>query len=209
MIRILIADDHPIVRLGLRHALESPNRRVVVAEARNGSEAVELAATHQPDVIVMDSMMPLLDGLSALRRIRDLAPDSDVIVYTINDSETLLREFIDAGVMGYVLKSETANLIPAVEAVADHRTYYSPWAQRVMLDALGNYRMDRWPDLTGREREVVKLVADGLSSKEVASHLGISLKTVETHRSSAMSKLQVNGTAELVRYAVRNRLVEP
>jgi DNA-binding NarL/FixJ family response regulator len=215
MLRILLADDHEIVRRGLKELLEEQAGWTVCAEAANGREAVELAARSRPHVAILDFSMPELNGLEATRRIRQAAPDTEVLVFTMHGSEELIREVLSAGARGYLLKSDaTRQLIPAVESVARHMPYFSGQVSTVVLDgflkgkpaqpvALGAER------LTSREREIVQLLAEGNSNKAIASRLDLSVKTVETHRSSVMRKLDLNSLADIVRFAVRNHIIQP
>ena len=215
-IRILIADDHDIVRRGLRDLLEEHPGFEVCAEAGDGRDAVECAVQTQPNVAVLDYAMPGLNGLEATRRIRAMLPDTEVLVYTMHDSETLLRELLAAGARGYALKSDAARyLITAVEELARHRPFFTGRVSETLLRA---YLQPDPPDfslkavagsLTSREREIVQLLAEGRSNKDIAAALTISIKTVETHRAAIMRKLSLDSIADLVRYAVRNGLVEP
>jgi DNA-binding NarL/FixJ family response regulator len=212
MTRILIADDHDVVRRGLRGLLAMQAGWEVCAEARSGDEAVEQAATHLPDVAILDALMPRMDGLTATRRIRERAPDTEVCVFTMHQTEELVSDVLAAGARGYVLKSDpTRHLLAAVEALARHGSFLTP----SLSDALvfrHRRRSGHAPagvsPLTAREREVVRLLAVGRGNKGIGAALGISVKTVESHRSNIMRKLELDTIVDLVRYAVRNRLVE-
>lgn len=207
--RILVADEHEIVRFGLRTLLEAQATWRVVAEAANGKEAIIKAVEMAPDVAIIDYSLPLSSGLEVTRQIRAKSPGTEVLIFTINDNETIIRELLQAGVRGYLLKSEAAlDLIAAVRAVASGKLYLTPSLSEALLLSF-TARLDREVSaLSTRERQVVQLVAEGCASKVIARLLKISLKTVETHRAATMRKLNVSSSAALVRYAVRNKLVE-
>ncbi len=214
MIRILLADDHDVVRRGIRNLLETCESWEVCGEARNGREAVELATKLKPDVAIVDLEMPELNGLEVTRRIRAALPQIEVLIFTMHDTEQLVRQVVAAGARGYVLKSDVDRyLITAVESLAMHKPFFtSAIAETILNGFLSNdYKGDHisYGPLTERERQIVKLIADNQSSKEIASMLQISVKTVESHRSTIMRKLSVNSAVELVRYAIRNHIVEP
>ncbi|MFE1598316.1 response regulator [Methylobacterium sp. ID0610] len=209
---ILIVDDHSAIRRGVRAILESHLGFAVVGEAGTGAEAIDLAGLHQPDVAVIDYSLPVMNGSQLTRRIREASPRTEVLVFTMHESEALVREVLGAGARGYLLKSDAdQQLIAAVDALSRRQPYFTGRVNQTLLaHFLAHPREGSEPDtLTAREREVVRLIAEGLSSREVSETLAISLKTVETHRSSAMHKLGLSTTAALVRYAVRNKLVEP
>jgi DNA-binding NarL/FixJ family response regulator len=214
MIRILLADDHDVVRRGLRGLLEAQTGWQVVAEARTGREAVDLAEQLRPDVAVLDLSMPELNGLEATRRIRKALPGTEVLVFTMHQTEQLMREALLAGARGYLLKSDAAErLVAAVAALAGHRPYFSAQVSEVLLDAFVRSTASSGEGassdaLTAREREIVQLLAEGRGNKEVADALAISVKTVETHRAAIMRKLGIGSLAALVRYAIRNQLIE-
>lgn len=211
-VSILIVDDHIAIRRGVRAILEGRDGFEVVAEAGTGVEAIDLAAQYKPDVAVIDYSMPAMNGSQLTRRIREASPRTEVLVYTMHESDTLVRDVLGAGARGYLLKSDAdQHLIAAVDALARHQPYFT---ERVSEALLAHYLAhpgvgSQLDMLTCREREVVQLIAEGNSSKQVSVALALSLKTVETHRSSAMHKLGLESTAALVRYAVRNKLVEP
>ena len=207
--RILVADEHEILRFGLRTLLEAQATWRVVAEAANGKEAIIKAVEMAPDVAIIDYSLPLSSGLEVTRQIRAKSPGTEVLIFTINDNETIIRELLQAGVRGYLLKSEAAlDLIAAVRAVASGKLYLTPSLSEALLLSF-TARLDREVSaLSTRERQVVQLVAEGCASKVIARLLKISLKTVETHRAAIMRKLNVSSSAALVRYAVRNKLVE-
>jgi len=215
-LRIVVADDHEVVRRGMRALLESQPGWEVVGEEGNGRDAVRIVTELQPDVVVLDITMPELNGLEATRRIRAAVPGAEVLVLTVHESEQVIREVLDAGARGYVLKSDAGrDLIAAVEALSRHRPFFTSTVATLVLEGYlsGAPRPGdgRHPprSLTSREGEVVQLLAEGRSNKEVAETLGISVKTAEAHRSNVMRKLGLHSISELVRYAVRNRIVEP
>jgi len=214
-LRILVADDHDIIRHGLKSLLTGKSGWEVCAEARNGREAVSLAEEHKPDVVVMDISMPELNGLEAVRHIRKSLPKTEVVVLTLHFSDQLVHDIVEAGAKGYIMKSDAdRDLVAAVEALAVRRTFFTPKAGEMVLN--GFKKKDVTPDgahefrnrLTIREREIVQLLAEGKSSKEVAVALGISVKTAETHRANIMRKLELHSVSELVRYAVKNQIIE-
>lgn len=211
MIRILLADDHVVVRRGLRALLQTSPDFTICAEAENGKDAVELALEHKPEVAILDISLPVLNGVEATRQIRKGSPTTEILIYTMHDSEAMIRDVLRAGARGYLIKSDTdEQIIPAVSALAHHRAFFSSRVSETLLESFIEHAEtgSETTLLTAREREVVQLIAEGNSNKKVALLLGISVKTVETHRSSAMHKLDIRSTAELVRYAVRNRLVQ-
>ena len=210
--RLLVADDHEMVRWGLRGVLEAGGFEVV-AEASDGSEAVAKTLSLAPDVVILDITMPRLNGLAAARRIRALAPRTEVLILSMHHSDQVVREALEAGARGYILKIDAAkHLISAVEALAAHRPFFTSEVSRHLLDSYlsrsGNVsRGNRTTrDLTGREQEIIQLLAEGKSNKEVAALLGLSVKTVETHRSNIMRKLGLRGLSDLIHYALRNNL---
>jgi DNA-binding NarL/FixJ family response regulator len=213
MIRILVADDHEVVRRGLRGLLEAQPGWQVVAEAGTGREAVELAKQLRPDIAVLDVSMPDLNGLEATRRIRKALPGTEVLVLTMHQTEQLMREALLAGARGYLLKTDAGDrLVAAVATLAGHMPYFSAQVSEVLLDAYVRSTASSGEGgaaLTSREREIVQLLAEGRNNKEVAEALAISYKTVETHRAAIMRKLSLRSLADLVRYAIRERIVEP
>jgi DNA-binding NarL/FixJ family response regulator len=213
MVRILLADDHDIVRRGLRALLEAQPDWVVCGEARTGGEALAQATDLRPDVAIQDQAMPEINWLEATRRIRQALPTTEVLVFTMHQTDQLVREVLAAGARGYILKSDAAtHLIEAVAALAEHRPFFTARVSETLLESFlrGEEGKGEAPAaLTAREREVVLLLVDGLGNKEVAEALGISVKTAETHRAAIMRKLGIGSLAELVRYAVRIHLVEP
>jgi DNA-binding NarL/FixJ family response regulator len=214
-LRILVADDHAVVRRGVRALLESQPGWEVTAEATTGREAVELARQLQPDVIVMDLSLPELNGLDATRQIVKESPRIEVLVLTMHHSEELLREVLQAGARGYVLKSDADEcLVTAVDSLRQHKPYLTPGVTEFVLDeylrgADAPLRDMRYAAVTAREREIIQLLAEGKSNKEVALALRLSPKTVEAHRANVMRKLHLRSTSDLVRYAIRNKIVQP
>src|SRR5438445_6556659 len=205
-VRILVADDHQVVRTGLRALLESKTGWQVCAEAANGREAVEKAGQLKPDVAVLDIGMPLLNGVEATRQIRKLSPKTEVLILTMHDSEMLIQEVLEAGARGYILKDDAdRNLIAAVGALGRHKPYLSSRVSGVFsksIQSLGENSASDRRRLTPREREIVQLLAEGKSNKEIAGLLSISVKTAETHRANIMLKLNMQSITELVRDAV-------
>lgn len=210
MTRILIADDHDVVRSGLHTILSGQPGWEVVAEAEDGKRAVELAAETQPDVAILDYQLPFLNGIDATREIRGFHPQTEVLIFTMHESEPLIRELLEAGARGYLLKSDARRfLIAAVEALARHQPFFTGRVSETLLSVYLANSNTRTQVLTPRERGVVQLIAEGRTNKEAAKVLGINLKTVETHRAAAMRKIKAASSADLVRYAIRNKLVEP
>lgn len=212
-LRILVADDHEVVRRGLCSLLKSHPGWEVCAEASDGREAVEKVKQMKPDVIILDIGMPNLNGLAATRQIVQHDDRQRVIILTVTDSEQVIREVLAAGARGFVLKSDAArDLITAVEAIEKNRTFFTSRVGQIVLTGyLKNGQPQAeptLPTLTPREREVVQLLAEGKSTKEVASVLNLSTKTAETHRSNIMRKLGIHSVSELVLYAVRNNIVQ-
>ena len=214
-LRILIADDHDLMRRGVKTLLQSRAGWEVCGEAKTGREAVDKAEKLKPDIVILDIGMPDLNGVEAARRIRKTSATTEVLILSMHYSDQLIREIVEAGVRGYLVKSDSdRDLIIAVETLAKHKPFFTPHATEVIL---GSFTMGgsvkKVPELvserlTSREREIVQLLAEGKSSKEAASSLGISVKTVETHRANVMRKLELHSVSELVRYAVRNLIIE-
>jgi len=209
--KILLADDHELVRRGVRGLMECHDGWQVCAEAGDGRQAVALATRHAPDVAVLDATMPELGGIEATRQIHAASPGTEILIYTAHPSEQLARDAIAAGAHGYVLKSDPAHvLLAAVEALADHRTFFSAAISRACaVKRDGRARAADLLRLTPREREILQLLAEGKSNWCVGAILGISEKTVATHREHMMRKLGLESIVELVHYAVRNYLVLP
>jgi DNA-binding NarL/FixJ family response regulator len=214
-IRILVADDHELVRRGIRALLEMESGWKVCAEAANGRDAVEMAVATRPDVAILDISMPELNGVEAARQIRRSVPQCQILILTMHESEQMLRDALVAGARGFVLKSDAGrNLVTAVDALHHHKPFLTPVVTDVVLEDYlrrGTTPVDADTPhgrLTGREREVLQLLAEGHSSKEVARSLGISVKTADTHRTNVMRKLDLHSLGELVRYAIRNNLIQ-
>ena len=205
--KILIADDHEVVRFAIRQILEVRKNWEVVAEASDGKDAVAKAIETQPDVCIVDYFLPMMNGVEATRQILAHVPRSEILIFTVHDNERLVQDLLHAGARGYLLKSDAkAHLIEAIAALASHRPFFTKKIGEVALDLARPERV--MSAITGRERSVVQLIAERRSNKEVARSLEITLKTVETHRATIMRKLQITSSADLVRYAVRNNLVE-
>ncbi|MGH9454739.1 MAG: response regulator [Terriglobia bacterium] len=214
-VRILIADDHALIRRGARELLETQPGWKVVGEAANGREAVEKSKRLKPDVVIVDLTMPDLNGIETTRQVLQAVPETEVLVLTLHDSERMIRDALDAGARGYVLKSDAeASLIEAVDAVRQRRPFFTGKAEALLLDVYrqaertGERQNATQKKITPREREIVQLVAEGRSNKEIASRLNLSLHTVVTHRSNVMRKLDVHSVTELVRYAIRNDMIK-
>ena len=216
---ILIADDHEVVRRGMRALLES-NGWVVCGEASNGREAVEMAARLRPEIAVLDLTMPEMNGIEAARRISREMPAVEVLILTVHNNEEMMRQALAAGARGYVFKSDAGTLLlKAVRSLADHQPFFSPEVHDLVVrekpgarDGKDGKDWKRQPlsmreRLSGREREILQLLAEGRSNKEIATRLRISVRTVETHRTHIMQKVNAHSMSELVRYAVRNGLV--
>jgi DNA-binding NarL/FixJ family response regulator len=213
-IRILIADDHEVVRHGLRSLVEAQPDWQVVGEAGDGRDAVEKVKKLKPDVVILDITMPELNGLEATRQILKLAPRTEVLILTMHESEQVAREVLSAGARGYLLKSDAGrDLVNAVAALCQRKPFFTSRVSQMVLEGyLHGPSEPARPQrdvLTPREREIVQLLAEGRSNKEVAARLNISAKTAETHRANIMRKLDLHSVTELVRFAVRNNIVEP
>lgn len=212
--RILIADDHDLVRIGLRQLLLERRGWEVCGEAKTGRQAVDMAVEKQPDVVVMDIEMPELNGLEAAREIRKRLPKTEIVILSLHLSDELAYEIVQAGIRGYVLKSDAnRELLTAVEAVALHRTFFTTKVSEMVLDGFCSRKPRAKQNgapgrLTNRQREIVQLLTQGKSSKDVAAALKISVKTVETHRAAIMKKLELGSVSELVRYAVKNQIIK-
>ena len=212
-IRILIADDHELFRRGVAAELTQVPGWVVAAEATNGRDAVAFAASLKPDIVVLDLTMPELNGLEAARQIAQADSSARILILTAHESEQLVREVLSAGAQGYVLKSDAGKtLITALQALLEGGSFFTSNVARMVLD--GYLRSDSreaapTQTLSAREREIVQLLAEGNSNKDIARALDISVKTAETHRSNVMRKMGFDSLAELVRYAIRNNIIEP
>ena len=210
-LRILVADKHGLVRRGAREVLHARGWRVV-GEAANEGEAVEKARELKPDVAIVDLGMPELDGVEVIRRIRKAVPGTKVLVLTMHESDHMVRRALDVGASGYVLKSDLADCLPkAVRAIAKGKFFLSPRVREILLEGLLNARSQHEERAsartTRREIEIISLLAEGKSNKEIAAQLGISIRTVETHRAKVMLKLGLHSLAELIHYAMRHRII--
>lgn len=210
-VRILIADDHDIVRAGVRLLIERQPGWEVCGEAANGREAVALAEKFRPDVVVLDMTMPELNGLEATRQIKRRLPEVEVVMLTAHESEDLVHQVFDAGARSYILKTEVVeHLVSAIRSACEHKPFFTGKVSQVVFARYLDRGKDDLKDsrLTARERELVQILAEGSSNKEAASRLGISVKTVETHRATIMRKLNLKSVSDLVRYAIRNKITE-
>jgi len=215
-LRILLADDHEIVRRGLCALLQKHEGWEICGEATDGREAVEKAKELKPDVVIVDIGMPNLNGLDATRRLLQYDPNFKVIVLTVTDADQVIREALDAGARGFVLKSDAArDLVAAVEALQSRHMFFTPRVNDLVLagflekgHAASRSLPPQLPTLTPREREITQLLAEGRSSKEAASALNLSTKTVETHRSNIMRKLSLHSIRDLVVYAIKNKIIQ-
>lgn len=220
MLRILIADDHELARSGIRALLETHAGWEVCGEAKDGRETVELALSLRPDIVLLDIGMPNLNGLEAARQILTSTPEVAILILTMHDSDNVVREVLRAGARGYLLKSDAGrDLVAAVEALQLQRTFFTTRVSQMVLDgyldrqtrnggAISRSDEQAENSLTSREREVIQLLAEGKTSKEVAVTLNLSVKTAETHRTNLMRKLGLHSVADLTRYAVRNGIVQ-
>jgi DNA-binding NarL/FixJ family response regulator len=213
-VRIMIADDHAIVRRGLRALLECQPDWEVCAEASNGLEAVRCVEQLHPDVAIVDIGMPELNGLEATRQILSISPHTEVLILTMHQSEEVVEEVLKAGARGYVLKSDAdQNLIAAVESLLEHKPFLTSNVTDIVLSEYLTSRtvppvVPLVKNITLREREIIQLLAEGKSNKEIAVALNISTRTVEAHRANIMNKLNLDSLSSLVRYAIRNNIVE-
>ncbi len=214
-VRILIADDHEVVREGARLLIEREPGWEVCGTATNGQEAVDTAKKLKPEVVVLDMTMPELDGLEALRHIKRALPNTEVVIFSAHHSEEVIEQLFDAGAKSYIQKSDAGrHLVAAVKSLAEHKPYFTPEISQLLFAKFfsagaGKKRSGPEHSLTAREREIVRLLAEGHSNKEVASCLGVSIRTAETHRATLMRKLDIDSLAALVRYAIRNNIIEP
>jgi DNA-binding NarL/FixJ family response regulator len=215
-LRVLLVDDHDVVRRGLRALIESHGGWEISGEAGSGREAIEKAQKLKPDVVILDFGIPDMSGLEVARRVLKTRPEAQVLVVTMHDAEDLVADALKIGVRGFILKSDASReLVAALKALSQHRPYFTPRVAQMVLD--GFLTHTELPDsgriarnrLSPREREVVQLLAEGKSNKEIASKLHISVKTVEAHRSNTMHKLDLHSISQLTRYAIRNGLIGP
>lgn len=213
MIRVLLAEDHTIVRKGIRSLLDAEATIEVIGEAENGREAVEKTEELLPDIVVMDHTMPLLNGLEATRQIRERLPDVKVLILTMHTNEEYIFEFLQAGAMGYLVKqSAPTDLVAALSAIAQGQFYLSPAISKSVVEeylrqGVASGRGETPAQLTSREREVLQLVAEGYSNREIAEQLHISVKTVGVHRLNIMQKLDLHSPTELTKYAIRKGII--
>jgi DNA-binding NarL/FixJ family response regulator len=203
ILRIFLADHHVLIRGGLRTLLRARRDFVICGEADNGIDAVKLAIQAKPDIVIMSVNMPGINGIEATRQIRQATPNTEVLIFTAESNEDIMRECLRAGAGGYLLKSAAdEQVIEAIETLARHHGYYSSSVTEKLLRA-GNGRSD----LTAREREIMRFIAQGRRSREIAQLLGVSVRTIETHRAAGMRKLHLHSVAEVVRYAIREQLI--
>lgn len=215
-IKILFADDHAIVRDGLRLLFKSDPQFNIVGEAANGAEALDLVAKYKPDVAVLDISMPKLNGIEATKIIKDKYPDTRVLILTIHENEEYIQQMILSGADGYVVKNaEKKEIFDGVRAVANNETFFSPSVSKVLLEGLikrtrknDGFESEVYNNLTKREVEILRLIAEGLTSKEISKNLFISISTVNSHRTNMMKKLNIHDTASLVRFAIQKNLVQ-
>ena len=215
-LRILVADDHGLMRRGTRALLEARHGWRVVGEAANGREAVEKAIRLKPDVVIVDISMPELDGVEVVRQVREAIPDTKVLVLTMHESDQMVQRALDAGALGYILKSDlTECLAVAVRAVSEGKRFLTPKVSEIVLDGFLKTGSERkqgeraGTQTTSRELEILRLLAVGKANKEIAAMLGIAVRTVETHRSKIMLKLGIHSLAELIHYAMDHRIATP
>ena len=210
---VLIADDHQLLREALRPVIESSGEFEVIAEAADGREAVELATELKPDLVLMDIWLPKLSGIEATRHVKHALPETRVLIMSQHDTSNYIEAALREGASGYMVKTTSANeMLAALRAASEGKCYLSPDIALRVVDAFARPSGEpslAYSTLTGREREVLQLIAEGLSSKEVAQQLGISLRTVEAHRASVMDKLEIHKVAGLVRFAIREGLIAP
>jgi DNA-binding NarL/FixJ family response regulator len=213
-LRILIADDHEVVREGMRALIEREPGWEVCGMATNGQEAVDSAKKLKPEIVVLDMTMPELDGLTALRQIKNALPNTEVVIFSAHHSEDVIEQLFDAGAKSYIQKSDAGrHLVTAIKSLAEHKPFFTPEISEILFAKFfsagsGKRQAEVDHSLTAREREIVRLLAEGQSNKEIASSLGISIRTAETHRAALMRKLDVNSVSALVRYAIRNNIIE-
>ena len=208
-IRILLADDHAVVRQGFKMILDAQADMEIVGEAANGRQAVDLAEQLRPDVVVMDGSMPELNGIEATRRLASSLPRARVVALSMHKDSVYVREILRAGARGYLLKdSGAADLVAAIRAVASGESYLSPAVSNAVLDDYRRHATNPIDLLTSREREVLQMLAEGKTNKEIAGVLNLSVYTVDAHRGRIMEKLNLHSIGELVRFAVRNGLIE-
>jgi DNA-binding NarL/FixJ family response regulator len=212
--RILLADDHKVVRQGTRALLSATPEWEIVGEADNGRDAVSLTTELKPDIVILDIAMPELNGLDAARQIKKNSPETEVLIFTAQETEALVHDVFDSGARSYIMKTDAADhLIDALKALSEHKHFFTTRISEIVFARYiqGKNALEGAPGksrITEREREIVQLLAEGKSTKEVATILGISARTVETHRAAIMKKLGLKSFSELIRYAVRNKIIE-
>jgi DNA-binding NarL/FixJ family response regulator len=216
MLRILVADDHDLTRAGLRYMLEKQSGWSVCSEASNGRAAVEMAEKFSPDIAILDMSMPELNGLEATRQISKSNPHTKILIFTMHETERIIADVLEAGAHGIVLKSDAGdNIVKAVETISTGRRFFTSRVAETVAELFlsagtaARDHLDKGSLLTTREREVLQLLAEGKSNKEVADRLNISARTAEGHRAEIMRKLKIESLAELIRYAIRNEIVQP
>jgi two-component system, NarL family, response regulator NreC len=213
-VRILLADDHKVVRQGTRALLSAVPEWEIVGEADNGRDAVSLTAELKPDIVILDISMPELNGLDATRQIKKKSPETEVLIFTGQETEELVHDVFDSGARSYIMKTDAADhLIDAIKALSEHKHFFTSRISEIVFARYIQEKrtLEGAPEksrITDREREIVQLLAEGKSSKEIAAILGISVRTVETHRAAIMKKLGLKSFSELIRYAVRNKIIE-
>ena len=214
-LRILVADDHEVMRDGVQALVEQEPGWQVCGTATNGREAVEMAKKLNPEVVVLDLTMPELDGLAALREIKRASPNTEVLIFSAHHSEEAIEQLFDAGAKSYIQKSDAGrHLVAAIKSLADHKPFFTSEISRILFAKFlspseGKKQKGEKKTATSRERDVVRLLAQGSTNKEVADSLGISIRTAETHRATIMRKLGLDSVAALVRYAIRNHIIDP
>jgi two-component system response regulator NreC len=213
-LRILIADDHEVMRTGVRALIEQEPEWQVCGTATNGQEAVDAARKQKPDVVILDMTMPELDGLEALREIKRALPNTEVVMFSAYHSEEVIGQLFEAGAKSYVQKSDASRqLVTAIKSLAEHKPFFTSDISQILFAKFlsgseGKKQNGREHTMTVRERDVLRLLAEGHSNKEVANSLGISIRTAETHRGTLMRKLSLDSLSALVRYAIRNNIIE-
>lgn len=213
-LRILVADDHEVMRNGMRALIEHEPGWEVCGTASNGQEAVDTAKKLKPEVVVLDMAMPELDGLEALRQIKHALPNTEVVIFSAHHSEEVIEQLFDAGAKSYIQKSDAGrHLVAAIKSLAEHKAFFTPAISQILFakflsSSSGKKQNGHEHAVTNRERDVVRLLARGSSNKEVATSLGISIRTAETHRATLMRKLGLESLAALVCYAIRNNIID-
>lgn len=209
--RIVIADDHEVVRSGLRSIVECHEGWEVVGEAENGKAALTTALATKPDILITDYSLPLMNGIEVTRQVRQRLPKTEVLMFTMHDTDAIISDALAAGARAFLLKSDAKQyLVSAIESLASRKPFFTGRLSERMLESyLAKQSGKPGPTLTPRERMVVQLIAEGNSNKDISSILSVSIKTIESQRAAAMKKIEVTSTAGIVRYAIRNRLIEP